>query len=196
MQFQNMFWLVGWTFQNEPQKFIFLLHNNQYLEHHPHWCSLCEPGKIFLTSKFSYLLFCDPTHKTETRTAYRCELLIANHMDQSLWLGNENQGAAVRSYLLHSSLAGAQLCCDFYQPQQSEQICRRKIIQDDFSSSSFNVQGGHILSIRWGCFYTVIYPHESAKKFKILRSKQTLTFYLCFCCTHLFYQTDLQLRSV
>jgi hypothetical protein len=110
--------LIGWM--NLPEstpKNIFLLHNNQYLEH-PHRCSLCEPGKIFLTSKFSYLLFCDPTHKTEMRTAYRCELLIANHMDQSLWLGNQKQGAAVRSYLLHSSLAGAQLCCDFYQPQQ------------------------------------------------------------------------------
>ncbi len=31
---------------------------------------------------------------------------------------------AVRSYLLHSSLAGAQLCCAFYQPQQTESnIC-------------------------------------------------------------------------
>jgi hypothetical protein len=25
---------------------------------------VCEPAKIFLTSKFSYLLFYDPTHKT------------------------------------------------------------------------------------------------------------------------------------
>jgi len=29
------------------------------------------PCKIFLTSKFSYLLFCNPTYKTEIGTAYR-----------------------------------------------------------------------------------------------------------------------------
>ncbi len=32
-------------------------------------------------------------------------------MDQSLWLANQKQGVVVRSYLLHSSLAGAHLCC-------------------------------------------------------------------------------------
>jgi hypothetical protein len=46
-------------------------------------------------------------------------LLIANHLDQSLWLPNLEQGAAVRSYLLHSSLAGVRLDCVFYQPQQA-----------------------------------------------------------------------------
>jgi hypothetical protein len=30
-------------------------------------------------------------------------------MDQSLWLANQKQGAAVKSYLLHSALAAAQL---------------------------------------------------------------------------------------
>jgi hypothetical protein len=33
-----------------------------------HWCSVYEPAKIFFTSKFSYLLFSNPTHKTETGT--------------------------------------------------------------------------------------------------------------------------------
>jgi hypothetical protein len=36
---------------------------------------------------------------------------------------NQKQGAAVRSYLLHSSLAGAQLLCAIYQqPQQTQHI--------------------------------------------------------------------------
>jgi hypothetical protein len=30
---------------------------------------VCDLAKIFLTSKFSYLLFCNPTQKTEIRTA-------------------------------------------------------------------------------------------------------------------------------
>jgi hypothetical protein len=34
-----------------------------------HQCfSVYHPAKIFFTSKFSYLLFCNPTHKTETGT--------------------------------------------------------------------------------------------------------------------------------
>ncbi len=32
----------------------------------------CDPPKIFFTSMFSYLLFCNPTHKTEIGTANRC----------------------------------------------------------------------------------------------------------------------------
>jgi len=37
------------------------------------WCSVCDPAKIFLTSKFSYLLFSNPTHKTKSGTANRRE---------------------------------------------------------------------------------------------------------------------------
>jgi hypothetical protein len=37
--------------------------------------------------------------------------LIANHLNQSLYLTNQKHAAVVvRSYLLHSSLAGAELC--------------------------------------------------------------------------------------
>jgi len=43
-----------------------------------------DPAKIFVTSKFSYLLFCNPAHIIETRTANRWELLIANQLDESL----------------------------------------------------------------------------------------------------------------
>ncbi len=35
---------------------------------HLQWCSVCDPVKKKFTSKFSYLLFCNPTHKTETGT--------------------------------------------------------------------------------------------------------------------------------
>ncbi len=36
---------------------------------------------------------------------------MANHLDQSLCLANQKQGIPVRSYLLHSSLAGAPRAC-------------------------------------------------------------------------------------
>jgi len=55
-------------------------------------------------------------------------LLIANHLDQSFWLANQKQQAAIRSYLLHFSLAGVRLCCAFYQPQQTMQKCCTKTI--------------------------------------------------------------------
>jgi hypothetical protein len=82
------------------------------------------------------------------------ELLIANHVDQSLCLANKKRVAVGRSYLLHSSLAGAQL---FVAPFTS----LRKLSTDagaqslnssskpacfNFSSSDFRLQG-HILSI-------------------------------------------------
>jgi len=43
-------------------------------KHHPalehlQWYSVCDPAKIFLTSKFSYLRFSKPTYKTKTGTA-------------------------------------------------------------------------------------------------------------------------------
>ncbi len=35
------------------------------------------------------LLFCNPAHKTETGTERSLELLLANHLDQSLCLANQ-----------------------------------------------------------------------------------------------------------
>ncbi len=34
-------------------------------------CSVCHSAKIFFTSQFSYVLFCNPTHKTETGATNR-----------------------------------------------------------------------------------------------------------------------------
>ncbi len=45
---------------------------SQMSEHH--WqCSVCNPAKIFLTTKFTCFLFCNPAHKTESETANRWE---------------------------------------------------------------------------------------------------------------------------
>jgi hypothetical protein len=86
------------------------------LEYH-YKCLVRDPAKIFLTSKFSYLLFCNPTPKTETGNGDMWELLIAHHLKQSLCLANQKHGAGVRSYLLHSSLA--------HVHSFAEHICRR-----------------------------------------------------------------------
>jgi hypothetical protein len=67
---------------------------------HLQQCSVCDPAKMFFTSKFSYLLFRNP--KTEIGQQIRGELLIAIHLDQSLRWANQKHWLVVRSYLLHS----------------------------------------------------------------------------------------------
>ncbi len=39
-----------------------------YVLEHLQQCSVCNPLKIFFTSQFSYVPFCNPTHKIETGT--------------------------------------------------------------------------------------------------------------------------------
>jgi len=74
--------------------------------------------------------------------ANRWELLLGNHLDGQSKTGSSSQIIFITLF----SLASSELCCDFYQPQQTEKICWRKTI---FLSHNrilnFNVQG-HILS--------------------------------------------------
>jgi hypothetical protein len=55
--FGKGFGYIGYKVEGDPITF----HNLE----HSQWCSIFETPKIFLTSEFSYLLFCNPTHKTE-----------------------------------------------------------------------------------------------------------------------------------
>ncbi len=45
---------------------------------------VCDPAKIFFTLKFGYLLFWNPPIKLKKEEHIGRELLIANHLDQSL----------------------------------------------------------------------------------------------------------------
>ncbi len=49
------------------------------------------PCKMFFTSKFTYLLFCNPNIKRKLRQQKNEGLLIANHLDQSLWWANQKR---------------------------------------------------------------------------------------------------------
>ncbi len=70
--------------------------------------------KIFLTSKFSYLLFSNPTLEVKTGTAKRWET-TNNNPPEPIKLSNQ-------------PTAGARLCCAFYQPQNPVQSCWAKTI--------------------------------------------------------------------
>jgi hypothetical protein len=61
--------------------------------------------KIFLTSKFSYLLFSNPTHKTKTGTANRWETTNSNLPRPIIMIGLSEIGSSSQS-----SLAGVQNC--------------------------------------------------------------------------------------
>jgi hypothetical protein len=52
-------------------------------------CWVCKPPKLFFTFKFSYLLFCNPTHKLQLRQHIHGKLLITSHLGQSLWWANQ-----------------------------------------------------------------------------------------------------------
>jgi hypothetical protein len=78
-------------------------------------------------------------------------LLIANHMDQSLWWANQKPWAAVRSYLLHSFVQRHSAAAprtshgtlrNYTEPKPISWV---KPVQVEFSSSNFTVQD-HILS--------------------------------------------------
>ncbi len=98
------------------------------------------PAKIFLTSKFSYLLFFATPLPCPYTWTWDCDQLgAANHLDQALWKATQKQGGSVRSYLLHSSLAGAQLCCTFCQPQQTVHIL--------LGQNHFAQPNGHVLTL-------------------------------------------------
>jgi hypothetical protein len=122
------------------------------LEHLQH-CSVCDPyvilQKIILTSKSSYLLFSNPTHKLKLKsgTANRWETINSKPPGPIIMIGQSETGSNIRSYLSHSSLAGVRLCCAFHYPQQTVQKCWVNTILlsqpacFNFYSSNFNLQG-------------------------------------------------------
>jgi hypothetical protein len=62
---------------------------------HLHQCSVCDPAKIFLMSKFYLLTFFQP-HPIKLKLGLQIggRLLIATHLEPSNYLANQKQGAA------------------------------------------------------------------------------------------------------
>ncbi len=66
--------------------------------------SVCDLAQIFLTSKSTYFLFYNFIIKQKQGQQIGGGLLIANHLDQSVWWANQKHRVAVKSYFLHSFL--------------------------------------------------------------------------------------------
>ncbi len=87
----------------------------QFLEHHPLQCSVCDPAKIFFTSKFSYLLFGNPSAKTETAGTATSKPPGTTFCDGPI--RNTGQQSDHIYYTLFSLfLHVQQRCSAFYQP--------------------------------------------------------------------------------
>jgi hypothetical protein len=98
------------------------------LNEHLQRCWVCDPAKIFLTSKFSwYCFFGNPgTANFKLGQQIHGGLLIANHLDQSVWWANGRHRAAVRSY--YYSLFCRCIALLRLLPAFCVQLCRAKTI--------------------------------------------------------------------
>jgi hypothetical protein len=107
--------------------------------------------KCFSHPSLNCLLFSNPTLKTEMGTAITWERLIANHLDQSLWLANQNvehQSDHIHYALLkqvHIFTALFTSLSKLTQHAGEKSFSWAKPPYVDFTSSNFNLQG-HVLS--------------------------------------------------
>jgi len=111
---------------------------------------------VILRKYFSHpslVIYCcgTPLIKLKPRQQIGGGVLIANHLDQSLWQSNKKHSAPVRSYLLHSFLqvrnpAGPfRSHCKLCYVAEPKPIWWAKPAYFDFSSSNFTVRN-HVLS--------------------------------------------------
>jgi len=97
-------------------------------------------------------------------------------------IGESKTGSSSQIVFITLFLADAQLCCAFYQPQQTKQICRRKTIF--LSKTGICLPFLHMIVMcrshtenRWGCSY----PLRNSKALKIPCQIISLTDLLLWC---------------
>ncbi len=94
-----------------------------------------SPTMLSMWSKLSYVLFCKPTHKTETRTLYRRTTRDSKPPERIIMMDQSEK----RSRKATSLSAGAQLYCAFYQ-RRPKPFSWAKPAYFRFSSSNFTAQ--------------------------------------------------------
>jgi len=108
--------------------------------------SICDPAKMFLTSKFSYLLLTTPPIKLITGwVPIGGKLLIANHLHQSLRLANQKTGTSGQIiFITLFSGRWTELLRFFTSLSKhagEKPFSQSKPANVNFSSSDCNVQG-------------------------------------------------------
>ncbi len=88
-----------------------------------------QPCKnIFFTSKFCYLLFCNPTHKTGTGTANRWGTTNSEPPGPIIMIGESETLTSSQILFITLFSAGAHRCGAVYQPPHPVQLCCAKTI--------------------------------------------------------------------
>jgi len=111
---------------------------------------------------FAVFFFGNPTNKTVIGTEYMWGLLIANHLDQSLWSANQKYWAAVKSNLLHAFVEVHNFVVPFtshgklYEFGAKKPISWAKPAHFDFFALNFTVWS-HMLSTTWRCSKTLAF---------------------------------------
>jgi hypothetical protein len=123
--------------------------NSVLIQEHPHQNSVGDPAKTFLTSKFSYLLFCTLSPmKLKPGLQIGGNYVIAKPSGPVIMI--DQSKTRISSQIVFITLFSSR--CTVSLPQHLDQICRRTTIFLSqtgiywFSSCKFNVQGHHILS--------------------------------------------------
>ncbi len=123
---QNKIWfnLLVWTCSKMKWTWNLIFLPLSWNFKHLQQCSICDPAKIFVTSKFMYP-FATPPIKLKLRQQIGGGLLIANHLNQSLWWTNQKCSLS-SNYIIFIVFffACAHQCCAFYQPWQHVELCR------------------------------------------------------------------------
>jgi hypothetical protein len=113
-------------------------------------CSICDPEKIFLASKFSYLLFPSPRIKLKLGLQIGGRLLLANR-SHIIFITVFFCGFAVPFTGKLCENTGPKPCC-----------WDKPVIRFDLSSCNFNFEG-HILSICGG----TLTKHHGSKRMEL-----------------------------
>jgi hypothetical protein len=114
---------------------------------HLQWCSVFDPAKRFLESKFGYSLFSNPTQKTKTGTENRWRQLIATHLDHSNYLANQQQ---VLGFVV--PFTSLSILCKNARPKP---LCWAKPACYDFFFIQFSFAGPHT-EHQWSYSYMLL----------------------------------------
>jgi hypothetical protein len=109
----------------------------------PKWLVIGQRSVMGRSTLVIYI-FCYPIRTTETGTANRWELLIANHLDQSLCTYQKSH------HINYTLLSSAQHCSAIYQPLQIVLLCWAKAYIFWLFFIQFYFAGSHI-EHRWRC---------------------------------------------
>jgi len=137
-----MYWLDQLK-QSKRSNILYCISTNSLLSVIPNSSSCCflhthriSKGAQYVTlqkyfthpSLYSYLLVCNPTHKTESGAANWWATTNNKPHGRISTMGQSETLTRSQIILLHSFSAGTQSCCATYQPSQTRQSCWAKTI--------------------------------------------------------------------